>query len=160
MHLIDLLQGIICKHKFLKVEDRNVVTNICQCLRITDNTGLINQYLMQQIDMEAGVVYLTNKYGILVSKLQDKLYDYKADKFVVLGDKTDEGYKWTKQGKEDWLRSTDSEFLAKRGTLVSVEQLLGVLKDLSTIVFRRTLKLEQLAINYRRETEADKKTCE
>jgi len=158
MQGILLLQRFISNHPYLKVEDSSVVQRICEGLTITDNTGYINEHFRQQVEMEASVVYLANKYVVLVSKLQEILINHKAGKFIELGDKTDEGYKWTLKGKEVWLRGTDLEFLMHCENLIKAEQLLDVLKDLRSIVFNRDRKLEQVSNNYRKEVEIDKRT--
>jgi predicted glycosyltransferase len=75
-----------------------------------------------------------------------------------LGVRNDEGLKWTKDAKEQWLLSTDARYIVLSEEAQEAERLLYTLRDLANIIFTRDKKLEQLSINYRRETEIDKRT--
>ena len=154
---ISLLETAICDHPFLKVEDRNVVVSICNKIRISDDPGSINVYFREQVDAESAITYLLNRYISLIEKLNQLMNKHRAEVFLGLGDKTEEGYKWTKQSKEERLIATDSKYLSQLDQMNKAENLINLLKGLNTIVFNRDRKLEQLSINYRREFEADKR---
>lgn len=157
LNLIALLQDYVLDHVYLKAEDHAVVRQICGSLGLGE-AGLINDYLKEQVEAEAGMVYLQCKYEKLRDKLREKFGEYEAGKSIELGDKTDEGYKWTKDSRSRWLLATDAQYAEKKDVVRKAERLLTLIRGLGTIVFDRPDKLEQLAINYRRESEADRRT--
>ena len=152
------LENAIREHVHLKVEDHEVVSKVAGFLYTSDEPGKINDYFRGQIEAEAGATYLVGRYTSLVNKLRERVREHRAGKFVELGERNDEGYKWTAKGKEDFLLGTDAQYATQMETVAKVENLLSLLKGLREIVFARNDKLEQLSINYRREMEIDRKT--
>lgn len=154
---ISLLENLILSSPALKAEDQAVIKHVCLNLRIEQEHGFINDYFRRQVEIEATAVYLTGKYNALLERWRRIIGQHKADKFMELGSKNDDGYKWTKEAKEQWLLSTDARYTVLSEQAQEAERLLYILRDLSNVVFTRDKKLEQLSINYRRESEADKR---
>jgi len=155
---ISLLEKEIRAHPYLKIEDHQVVHNTCNALRISEDPGLINEYFRGQIEAEASMIYLVGRYSSLVTRLKDKLNERRAGKAFELGSRDDEGLKWSKQDKEQWILATDPKYATQLDMLHDMEALLKLMYGLRDVVFGRDRKLEQLSINYRREMEADKRT--
>jgi len=153
---IALLARQLVSNDNLKVDDREVVLNICELLRLKEESGLINTYLCQQVEAEAASTYLVCRYELQVTRYRHVIDEYRAGKYVELGDRNDEGLKWSKQGREQWLLAMDLEYPTKLEQLQNMESLLSALKGLQSIVFGRDRKLEQLSVNYRRELRSDK----
>lgn len=158
MDEIELLKNLVLSKKHLKEEDKPLIVQLCEKLRILADVRDINEYFRQQVEVEAGMVYLVGRYTMIVDKFKDVVESHKAGKSVELGERNDEGLKWTKAGKEQWLLGTDARYVALLGTLKEAERLLDLLRELSKVAFRRQDKLEQITINTRREIEADKRT--
>ncbi len=154
MSEVKLLESLILSNPYLKMQDHSVVVSICDKLPIEEGSGYINEYLRLQINAEAGAVYLTGKYLNIVAILEDKRDEVEAEVFVGLGDKSEAGYKLTRENKKSTLLF-NPDFLALREHLRGMRSLVMLLERLSMVVFRRQPKLEQLSVNYRRETEAD-----
>lgn len=155
--LVSLLENLIVSDQHLKSEDKSVVQKICRLLRI-EHPELINDYHRQQVEAEAGIVYLKARYDSLAEKMREKIEQHKAGQFVVLGDRNDEGLKWTKASKEQWLLGTDAQYVVFLRIYKEKERLAGIMRELANVVFGRDRKLEQLSINLRREAEADRRT--
>lgn len=155
--LVTLLEGRILQHPYLKEEDRAVVAKLCYLIRI-EETGDINEYHRSQIEAEAGAVYLKSKYDEIMDKFGTLIEKHKAGRYCELGSRDDEGLKWTKAGKNEWLLATDAKYVALLDTFKEAERLYTMLRELTNIIFSRDRKLEQLSINYRREAEADRRT--
>lgn len=155
--LIGLLEQRIVTHPNLKDEDKRVVSRLCELIRITEE-GDINVYHRTQVEAEAGAVYLKSKYDQVMTKFSNLIERHKAGKFVELGSRDDEGLKWTKEGKREFLLGTDARYVALLDTFKEAERLHTLIRELSNIIFSRDRKLEQLSINYRREAEADRRT--
>lgn len=151
-----LLENLIVSHPHLKQEDHAVISKVCRLLEIQEEHVLINEYHRRQVELEATAVYLTGKYTALVKRFESVFNKHRAGKSVELGERNDEGLKWTRIAKENWLLGTDARYIALVDTLAEAQRLLMMLKGLSDVIFARDNKLEQLSINYRRETEADK----
>ncbi len=152
---IALLSNAIRRHPHLKVEDHPVVEKVTSLLYTSDEIGLINDYFRMQIEAEAGATYLVGRYISLVTKLKEMLREHRAGKLLMLGERNDDGYKWTAKGKEEWLLATDAPYATQLEQIAKVDNLLNLLKGLKEIVFGRNDKLEQLSINYRRDTLID-----
>lgn len=133
------------------------MSKLCSLIRI-EETGDINEYHRMQVEAEAGSVYLRVRYDQVMEKFRTLIDKHKAGRFVELGPRDDEGLKWTKASKEQWLLGTDARYVALLDMLKQAERLHAMLRELSNIVFGRDRKLEQLSINYRREAEADRRT--
>ena len=157
---ITLLENEIKLHPHLKIEDHQVVSKVCNYIRIssTEELGIINEALRDQVEIEAACVYLTSKYGRLLNKLEQRLDEHKAGKSVELGSKDDEGLKWTKQAKEQWLLAMDAQYATQTEVISKCHTLITMLRGLSTIVFNRDRKLEQLSVNYRKDLEFDRRS--
>lgn len=158
MDLIQLLEQQIISHPHLKEEDKAVVTQLCEFIRI-DTEADINEYFKLQVEAEAGVVYLKGKYSRLLNKFASIVEKHRSGKSVELGSRDPEGYKWNKASKHEWLTGTDARYAALVSTHKDVEVLSSIIKDLAQIVFNRDRKLEQLSNNYRREMQVDSNTC-
>lgn len=154
---ITLLEQLILANESLKVEDHSVITNVCTGIRISSEAGDINEYFRRQVELEASVVYLSSKYGALLDRWRRLLDKHKAIQSVELGARNTEGLKWSKGSKEEWFLSMDPKYVVLKDQMHTVEKLFFTIRDLYTIVFDRNKKLEQLSINYRRETEIDKR---
>jgi len=150
------LEQAICSHSLLKATDDAVVKKVCSFIRIDESPGLINDYIRQQVEAEASMVYLTNKYESLHRRMTQRSNERKAGRFLELGEKNDEGYKWTVQAKEKWILATDAKYQLQLENIAELDGLVSMLRGLSAIVFRRDSKLEQLSINYRQEMRTDK----
>lgn len=155
---IALLRDHILLSKGLKEEDRKVIHDVCEKLRIMEDPGMINEYFRLQVENEATMVYLIARYGEQMDRMRDVLSKHRADVSVDMGSKDEEGYKRTKSAKENWLLATDPRYLALLDLVGVSERLFFTLKNLSDVVMRRDGKLEQLSINYRREQETDLRT--
>lgn len=155
--LVSLLEGLILSHPNLKVEDRAVVSRLCFLIRIED-TGDINEYYRLQVQAEAGAVYLKGRYDAISARLRKSLDNHRAGRSVELGSRDDEGLRWTKLSQEQWLLGTDPKYVVLNEMFREAERLHSLIKGLSDIVINRNGKLEQLAINYRREVEVDRRT--
>ena len=155
---IALLRDHILLSKALKEEDRKVIHDVCEKLRIMDDPGMINEYFRLQVENEASIVYLIARYGELMDRLKNVLAKHRADTSLDLGSKDDEGYKRTKASRENWLLATDARYVALLDSVGIAERLFFTLKNLEAIVMKRDGKLEQLSINYRREQEVDNRT--
>ena len=156
LELIPLLGNYLVKHTYLKVEDRQVIADICNNLVISDQTEMVNDYFRNQVQIEAGVAYLMIRYSSVLRRLQFKLNEHKAEAIIELGNKTEDGYKWTKQAKEERLMAVDATYVSQLELVSEYEGLVNALKYLHTIVFERHKKLEQLSNNYRQEIKSDK----
>ena len=150
-----LLRDLLLSCKAIKDEDRSIVSNLCETLRIDQDYGFLNDYFRMQVQIEATQIYLLGKYNLLLDRWESLIDKHKAEKAFELGDRNQEGYKWTKESKEQWLLNSDARYILLREQAQEVKRFLGILKDLYTIVFTRANKLEQLSINYRREMRAD-----
>jgi hypothetical protein len=155
---VKLLEEFITSSSALKEEDKGVVRSVCDRLRIGDSSAMVNDYFRTQVELEATAVYLTSKYGALMDRWRGLIEKHKAEKYMELGSRNDDGLKWTKEAKEQWLLSTDSRYSVLSDYCLQAERLLYTIRDLSTIVFGRNGKLEQLSINYRREQTADQRS--
>ncbi len=156
MSEVDLLQNLILSNPYVKVNDHNVVVSVCSKLPIESDPGHINEYLRLQINAEAGAVYLTGKYLNIAAILEDRLEEKESEVCIGLGDTSEGGYKLTKADKKSQLLF-NPEYFTLRTQLRGIKSLVVLLERLSMVVFRRQPKLEQLSVNYRRETEADKR---
>ncbi len=152
---ISLLENHIRSHPYLKVEDQAVVSKVCLQIRLSEDPGLINSYLREQVEVEASVIYLVGRYSGLVSKLEKRLKESRAGFVFEMGDRSDSGFKINKADKEDTLLATNAKYALQVEILSDMGDLLNVLRGLSTIVFKRDFKLEQLSVNYRIEMRVD-----
>ena len=155
---VSLLEGLLLSSKALKQEDNPVISGVCSMLRIEQDHGFINDYFKQQVNLEATAVYLTSKYGALVDRWNRLIDRHKADRCMELGGRNDDGLRWTKEAKEQWLLNTDAKYVVFMDQQQEAERLLCTIRDLATIIFSRDKKLEQLSINYRRESEIDRRS--
>ncbi len=155
MYGLDLLDKFIREHPFLKVEDHPVVEKLCRELRIQNQEGLINDYICGQTDHEATASYLLGRYTAFVNRLSAITAEYRAEHSTELGSRDEEGLKWTKLSKEEWLLAMNPGYIGKVETLRKAENLLTLVRDLHKITFNRDDKLGQLSNNYRRELKGD-----
>lgn len=151
-----LIGDLILAHTFFKVADHEVVRSIVAEYYVDDEPGLINDYLRQQTEQEARIVFLTGKYSAILMRLEHALEELEAELSIELGDTTESGYKRTRKNLKESLFCND-KYLVLREQILEFKILTSWLERLSMIVFRRQGKLEPLAVNYRRETEADKR---
>lgn len=156
---ISLLRDLILQHDLLKVEDRSAVIRLFDLLVIRVDPALVNEYFSQQVEAEALACYLQNRYAKLVDTLDELLTKQRADSYVVQGDRNDQGLKWTKETREYWLLGTNAHYNVRVEQLNQARRLQSLIKDVTTIVFKRHDKLEQLSNNYRRETSIDNRTA-
>lgn len=156
MDLIKLLEQTLVKHSRLKIEDRKVVKEILDHIRISEKEELINEHIRTQVQAEAGIVYLSYRYQNILRRLDRNNEEYRAGVSYTIGSVDDEGHKWTKQGKEETLIATDAKYLGRLERIDEMQSLCNLLRGLSTIVFNRDRKLEQLSVNYRVEAKADR----
>lgn len=156
MDLIQYLADLLVQHPNLKAEDEAVVSRICEILRLEDNEGMINIYISSQVEAEAGAIYLVGRYRDIWLKLATRLNEERAEKRLDLGDRDEDGRRWTKQSREDWLLANDAKYVIQLENVTRAEQLVKLLEGLSNIVFGRQDKLRDLAANYRRELRTDR----
>lgn len=152
-----LLDQLIRQQSSLKVEDHDVVKSLCTDLALQEETGYINSYICKQPDLEATALYLYGKYSTLYEKLKASVAEHRADHALKLGSKDDEGLKWTKQSKEEWLLATDVKYVERLERLRKVESLYMLIKGLYNITLNRDEKLQHLSNNYRRELKGNER---
>ena len=156
MTYADELRDLIRLSPYLHEKDHVAVNFIASKYQIDEGQNFINEYLITQSEIEAAAVYLTGKYTNTLNVVKGALEDAEADVLIGIGDTSVGGYKLTRQDKSVAILCDIScaKFKAK---ILKLEALVLLLERLSIIVFRRYNKLEQLSVNYRRETEADKR---
>ncbi|MCG8434624.1 MAG: hypothetical protein MJA83_11385 [Gammaproteobacteria bacterium] len=152
-----LLDQLIRQHNSLKIDDHKVVQDLCEKLALQEEHGFINSYICEQPSLEAQALYLLGRYEALYNRLKAIVAEYRADKTLTLGSKDDEGFKWTKQSKEEWLLATDTKYLEKVERLRNVENLYTLIKGLYQITISRDDKLQHLSNNYRRELKGNER---
>lgn len=99
----------------------------------------VNQALKAQVELEAALVYLVNRY---------KAHKVRAE--------AAKDYRWARTGKEFKPRSAERPLDGEYQELVNRHgeygSLVALLSDLAGIVYSRRDKLEQLSTNYRVES--------
>ena len=148
---LELLDHLIREHPSLKVEDHSIVNTLCTNLALQEDHGLINKYICNQPDNEAMALYLLGKYESWFNVLKASVLEHRAGSALSLGSKDQEGFKWTKQSKEEWLLATDATYIGKVDRLRIAENLYSLIKGLYGITLNRDEKLQHLSNNYRRE---------
>lgn len=102
----------------------------------------VNVALKLQVELEAAIVYLLNRYKAMKNRLEAQ-----------------RDHRWALAGKfkgpRNVERSLDPEYQELLNRHMEYGNLVNLLSDFAGIVYARRDKLEQLSVNYRREMPSD-----
>jgi hypothetical protein len=145
------------KNPNLDKEDRRVVGDIIDKLAFPAQWD--NDQLRTQTDLEISISYLLSKYHEHNEQKQAHLADLRADFMDEIGEKSPGGVKWASvKAKEEYMSVHYPDYRVELATAVKSAALYFALEHLHKVVWGRNMKLEQLSVNYRRETETDRRS--
>jgi hypothetical protein len=135
---------LILKSPVIERQDYQLVKSIAKSYPISDVNVIVdvNVTMKDQVDLEAAVVYLNNKYKANFERAEKEatLLKHRLQK---------------KNGVRSVENHLDADYIELSGYCLECELLSDVIKDLAKIVIDRQKKLEQLSVNYRRESPPD-----